>query len=636
MSGMPSLLDKFILDTVQHSHIDFLEGTAPFQNWAPRPIKFNEHEKEIIDGEVQKLLNKGVIEVCQPEKTQYVSNIFIREKKDGSFRTILNLSKLNKSVEYHKFKMETLDSIVKLLRPGCYMASLDLKDAYYSVPIAPEDRVFLRFQWNDTLFQYTCFPNGLTSAPRKFTKLMKPVLASLRLLGYTNAIYIDDAYLQGDSPEECTENVEATEDCFTKLGFTINDKKSVREPSQQLTMLGFVLDSRNMTVRLTPTKATGVRLLCEQMRHRESTSIQKLAELIGKLCAAFPGVEAGLLHYRDLELLKCRGLKWCTGDFTGVVKLNKAVFAQLDWWIDNVELAYKPISHGEPTVVLETDASKKGWGATIRGGCPTGGRWKVEEANLHINVLEMIAVLFGLKCFCPNLTNTHVRVFVDNSTAVTYINEMGGMKSELCNRVAKEIWEWCQNRDIWLSACHIPGQENIDADKASRVFNDRTEWMLNHDIFVKLTSVFFLPEIDMFASRINKQLPRFVAWHADPDAEAIDAFMMHWRDLSLYLFPPFSLISKCLQKLVLEQVEDVLLVVPVWPTQPWYSQVAEMLVDYPRLLPMNILSLPGTKSVNVQPLKVQLMGCHCSANPSRSREFRRKLPPSSWTRGKVH
>ena len=156
--------DPFILDTVKHSHIDFSEGLAPCQTWAPRPIQFNECENIIIQGEVEKLLNKGVIEPCKPEQGQYVSNIFIREKKDGSFRTILNLSQLNKSVEYHKFKMETLDSIIKLMRPNCFMASLDLKDAYYSVPIATEDRLFLRFFWGDNLFQYTCFPNGLTSA----------------------------------------------------------------------------------------------------------------------------------------------------------------------------------------------------------------------------------------------------------------------------------------------------------------------------------------------------------------------------------------------------------------------------------------------------------------------------------------
>ncbi len=89
-----------------------------------------------------------------PSTNQFVSNIFIREKKDGKFRVILNLSNLNPSIEYHKFKLETLESIVNLIRPGCFMASIDLKDAYYSVPVAMEDRPFLRFRWKGNFYQW--------------------------------------------------------------------------------------------------------------------------------------------------------------------------------------------------------------------------------------------------------------------------------------------------------------------------------------------------------------------------------------------------------------------------------------------------------------------------------------------------
>ena len=85
---------------------------------------------------------------------------------------ILNLKNLNLHVEYNKFKMDTLQSILKLVTSGCYMATVDLKDAYYSVPVAQEHRKYLRFIWRSKLYQYTCFPNGLSSAPRLFTKLM--------------------------------------------------------------------------------------------------------------------------------------------------------------------------------------------------------------------------------------------------------------------------------------------------------------------------------------------------------------------------------------------------------------------------------------------------------------------------------
>ena len=88
---------------------------------------------------------------------------------------VLNLKELNSFVEYEHFKMESLRSVTDMMTLNCYMASIDIKDAYYIVPIALENRKYLKFAWRDTLYQYTCLPNGLSSAPRIFTKIMKPV-----------------------------------------------------------------------------------------------------------------------------------------------------------------------------------------------------------------------------------------------------------------------------------------------------------------------------------------------------------------------------------------------------------------------------------------------------------------------------
>ena len=132
-----------------------------------------------------------------------MSNIILRKKKNGSYRLILNLRGLNASIEYQQFKMESLTCAAQLMKKNCYMASIDLTDAYYTVPVAVEHRKYLRFLWRNRLFQYTCLPNGLASAPRYFTKLLKPVYSTLRSQGYLNVGYIDDSYLQGDSKTGC-------------------------------------------------------------------------------------------------------------------------------------------------------------------------------------------------------------------------------------------------------------------------------------------------------------------------------------------------------------------------------------------------------------------------------------------------
>ena len=104
------------------------------------------------------------------------------------------------------------------------MASIDLKDAYYSVPVADEDRKLLKFQWEDRYFQFTCLPNGLACAPRLFTKLLKPVYAHVRSIGHTCMGHIDDSLLVGYEFTACKKNVFDTVDAllYTQINQFLN------------------------------------------------------------------------------------------------------------------------------------------------------------------------------------------------------------------------------------------------------------------------------------------------------------------------------------------------------------------------------------------------------------------------------
>ena len=83
---------------------------------------------------INELLVKGIIElVTEQNDDEYISNIFIRPKKNGKYRVILNLKHLNKFAEYHHFKMETLGAAINLVSRNCYFASIDLQDAHYSI-----------------------------------------------------------------------------------------------------------------------------------------------------------------------------------------------------------------------------------------------------------------------------------------------------------------------------------------------------------------------------------------------------------------------------------------------------------------------------------------------------------------------
>ena len=169
-----------------------------------------------------------------------MSPVFLRAKSDGTHRLILNLSKLNEHLEKIHFKMETLKSVVTLVKKDCYFAKIDLKDAYYSVLVHQRGRKFLKFAWNSKLYQFTCLAQGLSPAPRVYTKLLKPVFSSLRKTGHTNSAYIDDVLLQSDSEAECHSNVEDTVSLLDSLGLMLHPEKSVTVPTQIIEFVGFL------------------------------------------------------------------------------------------------------------------------------------------------------------------------------------------------------------------------------------------------------------------------------------------------------------------------------------------------------------------------------------------------------------
>ena len=141
----------------------------------------------------------------------------------------------------------------------------------------------------------------------------------------------------------------------------------------------------------------------------------------------------------------------------------------------------------------------------------------------------------------------HIKLLSDNTTTVYGINNMHSNKSYLCHSIISEIWTWAEDKSIWITASYIPGKENYNADVESRKKQTKLEWMLNQKIFTKIISKFqFQPEIDLFASRLNAQLPVFVLYHPDPETMHINTFSISWQSRPFYAFLPFAVIGKVL------------------------------------------------------------------------------------------
>ena len=565
-----------ILSYVQGYEIEFDE--LPVQTCISNEYRQNAQQKSVLQIQIDELVNRGVVDQVQFDESMYVSNVFGRPKPNGEIRMIIDLSEVNNFVQKFHFKMEHLDVALDLLDEGMFLSSIDLKDAYYSIPIFSEHKQYLTFQWEKQYFQFNVLPFGLTSAPRVFTKILKPIFAIMREEGFCVIGYIDDSLIMADSYEECEAATNRLSNLFQELGFSINRQKSVMTPSQTITFLGYVVNSRHMTVSPTQKKVSKALDIVNKLLRGKNFKIRFVASAIGFIVDLCKGVEYGANHYRFLERDKILALRR-VGDmsYEGNMYLSSEAKQELMWWKHNVRFRSKKIRLGSPKFVLTTDASNEGWGAVFKGES-TGGRWSESEKDQHINALELNAILLGLQSFFRDDHDIEILIRTDNTTALSYVNHMGGSRSIQCEDLAKEIWEFCEIREIWIIATYIPGNENEEADFMSRNFTDNTEWSLNQHIFDKICDTWGTPQVDLFASRLNHKLCNYVSWVKDPCALYSDAFTVDWDEWDLiYLFPPFSLVSKCLRR-IRRTSATVILVVPEWSGQPWFAQLHRPLV----------------------------------------------------------
>lgn len=150
-----------------------------------------------------------------------------------------------------------------------------------------------------------------------------------------------------------------------------------------------------MTISITTKKAGKNLDLCKEFARSKKTTIRELSTAICNLVASFPAVPHGKLFYRQLENEKITALKEARGQFDAEIRLSDLALSDLQWWLSNISSSKAPITRGQADLIIETDASLKGWGCNCQSlNMSAGGPWKQTEANYHINILELQAVYF--------------------------------------------------------------------------------------------------------------------------------------------------------------------------------------------------------------------------------------------------
>jgi hypothetical protein len=432
---------------------------------------------------------------------------------------------------------------------------------------------------------------GLSISPLYFSKLVGVLVQLARRWGLRISFYMDDTLLRAPSFDAGVANTQLFGNLLQQAGFLLHRVKSVSTPTQRIKYLGFIIDSVSMTLSLPDEKVTklrhAVRKAIRELKKGRQLTVRIAAKTIGFLIAAIPTTVYGKAHYRELEFAKLRTLQDRAFNFDAQFKWPDSCLSDLDWWASpqrSFSASFRSLAN---TTTLTTDASLDGWGA-IWDDLSIFGAW--EDDSRRIDELELRVVLQAIETFPILAPGQRILLRCDNTTAVAYVNNMGGRIGRL-NTVAKKIWQRLEDANAFMQAVYIATDEN-PADALTRGVTSRrrmldTEVQLNPEIVRNLLrSGPFRPRVDWFASDSNAQLPRFYVWHPQPQssAEGVNAFMFPWNAQPGYMFPPFVLIPRIIRKIKDDRAK-VLLIHPQWPGALWYPDLEEITVTQQSISP---------------------------------------------------
>jgi hypothetical protein len=370
------------------------------------------------------------------------------------------------------------------------------------------------------------------------------------------------------------------------FGFRVNWKKSDLIPSQKITYLGFDFCTLTMTISLPISKVIAIQKILEGPLSTGSVTVKGLQRILGTLESTRPAVTTAPLHYRAAQALLVIATKRKWED-SRILSLSSAIFQEFLWWSE--ELLHHRSSPIRPPIVdlsLWTDAASvagTGWGGHSSDGRMIQGLWSDSERDLHINTLETRAARLVVEALLP--PGQAAALYIDNTTAIAYIRNFGGARSSLVTSESHLLWDFLLKHNSWVFPEHIAGEDNVMADFYSRHSLASHDYGLLPEVLHRVTSHFFLPQTDIFASPTLHVCDQWVgpAWH--PEALAGNAFLLHPWPPHSFIFPPAPLLPKVVARLAETSIPFILLATA--PAQglyfSWYP-ILMSLLDLPPLL----------------------------------------------------
>ena len=277
---------------------------------------------------------------------------------------VLNRKRLNQFIPNQTFKMESLASILPLIKSQEHAVTIDLKEAYYHIPINPRAQRLLGFTVGEKCFKFKALPFGLKSAPRIFTRLVQTVAAELRKRGVKIFCYLDDWLILAPSPSMLQLHLQITIKLASELGFVINKEKSNFTPTVNPEFLGAIIDIPLLKASPTEHRIIKIQNVGKSLSSKPVSKAKDWQQFLGLLASLMDLVPFCRMQMRPLQLHLRKSFRPKTHRQNKMVPLTQPMEERIQAWITRPNLSQgKGTQVLTPELTIITDASHQGWGA---------------------------------------------------------------------------------------------------------------------------------------------------------------------------------------------------------------------------------------------------------------------------------
>ena len=510
-------------------------------------------------------------------------------------RMCIDLSRyINLLLKKESVTLPSLEKALKLLLPGDYQATFDLKSAFHHVLIHPDFRKYLGFSipdaktGKDRYFVFRVLPFGLASAVQLLARLTKPICIFLAAEGIRISIYIDDGWILALLRELAIQHFKRTFQVLAQAGFIVSPQKSDTPAtvSQTKKHLGFIVNSVTMTVSAPQSKIDDISALVRQTLALPSYTARQVAKLTGKIIALYPAL-GPIVHV--LARLAQSELAAFTDQFgwSGSLKLSPDAsnallllvsgFSSFNGYPVRNESTARSLSSfigplpqdrqvfNDPSAIIASDASAHASCSYAVSGASRlfhQSVFSLEETGFSSGHRELLAVKSTLESMTSSFDRgSSVFWLTDSENLVTFLTK-GSSKKAIQNTVI-DIFRLSHSLLLDIIPIHLKRSDyRIQvADYGSRYY-DPDDWACDTASFESLT-VRWPATIDLFAHFSNTQLPRFYSYGNAPHTSGIDAFAHSWDNEIAWCCPPISLVIPALKKIAASTMQAIL-IVPAW------------------------------------------------------------------------